>query len=127
MTQGPPRGPIGHQRPNGKQFLLAVVTLGLYGIYWAYINHEEIKIHSGEGIGGPIGALIYFLVGIVTWFLLPIEIAKMYQRDGKTSPVSAATFFWILLFGVPWYVKCQNALNQYWASKGAPPPTGWTS
>jgi hypothetical protein len=49
-----------------------------------------------------------------------IEIKKMYEADGQTSPVGPATAFWILLFGVPWYVKCQSALNQYWASKGAP-------
>jgi hypothetical protein len=27
-------GPIGHRRPVGKQILLAIVTLGLYGVYW---------------------------------------------------------------------------------------------
>ena len=120
-------GPIGKRRPIGKQFVLAVVTFGLYGVYWAYVNHEEIKQHTGDGIGGPIGALIYFVAGIVTLFLLPIEIKRMYERDGRTSPVGAATAFWILLLGVPWYVKCQAALNDYWASKGAPAPTGWTS
>ena len=44
----------------------------------------------------------------------------MYEADGQTSPVGPATAFWVLLFGVPWYVKCQSALNHYWASKGAP-------
>ena len=28
----------------------------------------------------------------------------MYQRDGRQSPVRATTAFWILLFGIPWYV-----------------------
>jgi hypothetical protein len=27
-----------------------------------------------------------------------------------------------LLFGIPWYVKCQGALNDYWESKGVPAP-----
>lgn len=102
------------------------MTFGIYGIYWAYINHEEIKQHSGEGVGGAIGAVIYFLAGIVTLFLLPIEIKKMYEREGKASPVGAATAFWILLFAIPWYVKCQQALNEHWAAEGAPEPTGWT-
>ena len=118
-------GPIGKQRPFGKQLLLAIVTFGLYGVYWAYVNHEEIKVHTGEGVGGALGAVIAFIAGIVTLFLLPIEIKKMYERDGKESPVGPATAFWILLFGVPWYYKCQTALNAYWASKGAPEPTGW--
>jgi hypothetical protein len=125
--EAPPAGPIGKQRPVGKQIVLAIVTLGFYGIYWAYINHDELKRHTGEGVGGAIGAVIYVLVGIVTLFLLPIEIKQMYERDGRQSPVSAVTAFWILAFGIPWYVKNQNALNEYWASKGAPPPTGWTS
>ncbi len=122
-----PGGPIGKQRPIGKQIVLAVVTFGLYGVYWAYINHEEIKQHSGDGVGGVVGAVIYVIAGVVTLFLLPIEIKRMYERDGRTSPVGPATAFWILLLGIPWYVKCQNALNDYWASKGAPAPTGWIS
>ena len=120
-------GPIGKQRPIGKQIVLAIVTFGLYGVYWAYINHEEIKQHSGDGVGGVIGAVVYVIAGIVTLFLLPIEIKKMYEKDGRSSPVGPATAFWILLFGIPWYVKCQNALNGYWASKGAPAPTGWVA
>jgi hypothetical protein len=70
-------GPIGKQRPVGKQLVLSIVTLGIYGIYWAYVNHEEIKQHTGEGLGGALGAVIYFFVGIVTLFLLPIEIQRM--------------------------------------------------
>ena len=119
---GQASGPIGQQKSIGKQILISIVTLGIYGIYWAYTSHEDIKRHTGEGVGGAIGALIYFVAGIVTLFLLPIEIKNMYERDGKESPVSATTSFWILAFGIPWYVKCQAALNEYWASKGAPPP-----
>ena len=115
-------GPIGKQENIGKQILLSIVTLGLYGIYWVYKSHEEIKQHSNQGVGGVVGVVIFLVVGVVTLFLLPIEIKKMYEQDGKESPVGPATAFWILLFGIPWYVKCQTALNQYWASKGAPPP-----
>ena len=97
------------------------MTFGLYGWYWGYQSHEDIKQHSGEGVGGVVGVLIFIFAGIVTLFLLPIEIKKMYESDGQVSPVSAATAFWILLFGIPWYLKCQGALNQYWASKGALP------
>lgn len=115
---------IGKRRKIGLQILVSIVTLGFYGVYWAYTSHEEVKQYSGEGVGGALGALIYFVAGIITLFLLPIEIKKMYEKDGQQSPVSAATAFWILLFGIPWYVKCQAALNDFWASKGAPEPTG---
>lgn len=116
------RGPIGRRENIGLQVLWSVLTFGLYGIYWAYKSHEEIKVHTGDGIGGVAGALVYLIAGVVTLFLLPIEIEKMYKRDGRRSPVSAATAFWVLLFVIPWYVKCQSALNDYWEAKGAPAP-----
>ena len=115
---------LGKRRKIGLQIVVAIVTFGIYGIYWAYISHEEIKQYSKEGVGGALGALIYFLAGIITLFLLPIEIKKMYEQEGMQSPVSAATAFWVLLFGIPWYVKCQGALNDFWEAKGAPEPTG---
>jgi hypothetical protein len=127
VTHGPPaptleatHSPIGLQRKIGKQVLLSVVTLGLYGIYWAYRSHEDISLHMRSGVTGLVGVLIAVFASFVTWFLLPMEIKRMYEADGQTSPVGPATAFWILLFAVPWYVKCQSALNQYWASKGAP-------
>jgi len=119
---GKSSGPIGQQKSIGKQIGLSIITFGLYGVYWAYQSHEDIKRHTGEGIGGAIGALIYVVAGVVTLFLLPVEIKNMYDRDGQESPVGPVTAFWILAFGIPWYVKCQAALNDYWASKGAPPP-----
>jgi len=115
----PMRGPIGQQRNIGKQVLLSVVTVGFYGIYWAYQSHEDISQHMRSGVTGVVGVLIAVFAGFVTWFLLPMEVKRMYEADGQTSPVGPATAFWILLFAVPWYVKCQSALNQYWASKGA--------
>jgi hypothetical protein len=117
---GANRGPLGVREDILIQVLLAVVTLGLYGIYWAYKRHEEIKLHAGEGVGGVVGAVIYVVVGVVTLFLLPIEIKRMYEREGMTSPVGPATAFWVLLFVIPWYVKCQSAMNAYWAHKGVP-------
>src|SRR5205085_9066732 len=98
----------------GKQILISIVTLGFYGYYWAYVCQEELKQHTGEGLGGAVGLIIYIFVQPVTWFLLPMEIKNMYERDGQESPVSAMTAFWVLLFGIPWYVKCQAALNEHW-------------
>ena len=113
-------GPLGERRSIGTQVLLSILTLGFYGLYWAYVSHDEIKRHSGEGIGGVLGLVLYAFLGIVTLFLLPLEIKRMYEREGLRSPVGAATAFWVLLFGIPWYVRCQSALNQYWAMKGVP-------
>jgi hypothetical protein len=115
---------VGKRRKIGLQILVSIVTSGLYGIYWAYRSHEEVKQYSGEGVGGVLGAVIYVFAGMITLFLLPIEIKKMYEKEGMQSPVSAVTAFWVLLFVIPWYVKCQAALNDFWAAKGAPEPSG---
>jgi uncharacterized protein DUF4234 len=115
---------VGKRRRIGLQILVSIVTFGIYGVYWAYVSHEEVKQYSGDGVGGVIGAVIHVFAGVITLFLLPIEIKRMYEKDGQVSPVSAATAFWILAFAIPWYVKCQAALNDFWASKGAPEPTG---
>lgn len=103
-------------RSIGTQFFLAVVTFGLYGVYWAYTNHDEIKRETNDGVGGVLGAVLYVFLWIVTLFLLPLEIKRMYEARGFESPVGAGTAFWILLLGIPWYVKCQAALNQYWSA-----------
>lgn len=116
----PMRGPIGQQRNIGKQVLLSIVTLGFYGVYWAYQSHEDISQYMKSGITGLVGVLISVFAGFITLFLLPMEIKRMYESDGRTSPVGPGTAFWILLFAIPWYVKCQSALNEYWGSKGAP-------
>lgn len=103
-------------RSIGTQVFLAVVTVGLYGVYWAYTSHEDIKRETSDGVGGVGGSLLYVFCGIVTLFLLPLEIKRMHEARGLESPVGAGTAFWILLLGIPWYVKCQAALNQYWAT-----------
>lgn len=108
-------------RSIGTQFFLAVVTFGLYGVYWAYTNHDEIKRETNDGVGGVLGAVLYVFLCIVTLFLLPLEIKRMYEARGFESPVGAGTAFWILLLGIPWYVKCQAALNQYWAATAGDP------
>ena len=122
VPTGPGQGPIGEQRKPWKVVVFTLITFGVYGVYWAYRSHEDIKLHTGEGIGGVLGAVIFFFAGIITLFLLPLEIKKMYERDGRESPVSAATAAWVLLFGFPWYIKVQRALNDYWSAKGAAPP-----
>lgn len=42
--------PVGKTRNVGVCILLFVVTLGLYGLYWSFKTHEELKQHSGEGL-----------------------------------------------------------------------------
>ena len=66
--------------------------------------------------------IIFILVSPVLMFTIPMEIEKMYQRDGRESPVSPLLGLWILLpliGNIIWYLKVQEALNNFWLSKGA--------
>jgi hypothetical protein len=118
-------GPLGTPRGVLKVILLSIVTLGIYGLVWVFKSHEEIKKHSGIGVGGWVGLIIYLVIGVVTPFLLPQEIRKMYEQDGRTSPVSGMTGLWvwpgifIIVGPIIWIVKVQRALNAYWHAKGA--------
>jgi uncharacterized protein DUF4234 len=111
-------------KPRGILFVIVItiVTLGIYHLYWTYKVFEEMKRHTGEGIGGVLGLVIAIVIGIVNAFVLPSEVGRMYTRDGQAAPVTGWTGLWILLPIVGWFVwivKVQGALNRYWESKGA--------
>jgi hypothetical protein len=116
---------LGKPRSIGVSIVLAIVTFGIYTFVWVYKTQDEIKRHSGIGVGGVLGLVIYLLISIVTFFLVPSEVRQMLERDGLDSPVRGMTGLWVLLplIGqIIWFVKVQSALNAYWMAKGAPPP-----
>ena len=78
-------GPLGQPRGIGFAILMTIVTIGIYSLYWVFKTQEEVKSHSGQGVGGVLGLVIYIVVSIVTWFLVPSEVAKMYRQDGRTG------------------------------------------
>jgi hypothetical protein len=115
-------GRLGQPRGIGFGILLFIVTLTIYGYYWVFKTQEEVKNHSGQGVGGVLGLVIYIVVNPVTWFLVPSEVGKMYQQDGRTAPFSGWTGLWLLLpiiGAFVWFIKIQGALNRYWESKSA--------
>jgi hypothetical protein len=106
----------------GLVILLMIVTLGIWGIFWTYRSNEDLKKYNGDGLGGVLGIVIYLLLSVILMFTIPNEIKNMYERDGQQSPVSAIWGLWFLLpiIGhIIWYLKVQNALNDFWRSKGA--------
>ncbi len=114
-------GPLGQPRGIGFGILLFIVTLGFYSWYWAFKTHEEIRQHSGEGLGGVLGLVIWILITPVSAFVIPSEIGKMY--DGREPPVTGWTGLWLFPGGIliipaiVWFVKVQGSLNQYWEEK----------
>jgi hypothetical protein len=115
-------GPLGQQRGIGFGILLFIITIGLYSLYWVFKTQDEVKEHSGQGVGGVLGLVIYIVVSIVTWFLIPSEVGKMYRQDGREAPFTGWTGLWLLLpiiGAFVWFIKIQGALNRYWESKAS--------
>jgi Domain of unknown function (DUF4234) len=121
----PHSGPVGKIRSTGVAVLLFIVTLGIYGLVWYYLTHDEMKRHSGEGLGGALALVLALFVGIVMPFLTSSEVGKLYEHRGQEPPVTALTGLWsfpgvlILIGPIIWFVKTNGALNDYWRSLGA--------
>lgn len=117
--------PIGKVRTTGVCILLAIVTFGIYSWVWYYATSDEMKRHSGQGIGGPLALVLAIFVGIASPFLSSSEVGGLYTRAGKEAPVSGLTGLWyfpgifILIGPIVWFVKTNGALNDYWKSQGA--------
>jgi len=125
MSTAPASGPLGHPRGIGFVILIGILTLGIYWVYWAYMTQEEMKRHTGQGLGGVLGLVIWILIGAVSAFVIPSEVGNMYARDGQPKPVTGWTGLWLFPFGIfiipgiVWGVKVQGSLNRYWEGKQA--------
>jgi Domain of unknown function (DUF4234) len=123
-------GPLGQRRGILFVILISVITLWIYFLYWTYKTFEEMKQHTGDGLGGIIGLVIGIVIGIVNSFVIPSEVGKMYAKDGQQPPMTGWTGLWVLIPFVGWFiwvVKVQGALNRYWEGKqgsvAVEPPT----
>jgi hypothetical protein len=108
----------------GIVILLTIVTCGIWSILWSYRTGEDLKAYNGDGLGGVLCVVIAILLSPVLMFTFPNEIKNMYERDGRTSPVTALWGLWFLLpiiGNIIWYLKMQGALNEFWISKGSLP------
>jgi hypothetical protein len=114
---------VGQPRGIGFGILLFIVTLGFYGWYWVYKTEEEMKQHTGDGLGGVLGLVVWILLSPVMAFVIPSEVGKMYEKDGQQPPVTGWTGLWLFPFGIfiipaiVWFVKVQESLNRYWEGK----------
>ena len=116
-------GPLGQPRGVAFVIILSIITLGIYSLYWVYKTQEEMKQHTGDGLGGVLGLVVWILISPVSAFVIPSEAGKMYQRDGQQAPITGWTGLWLFPFGIliipifVWYAKVQGALNRYWEAK----------
>jgi hypothetical protein len=116
-------GPLGQARGIAFGILMFVVTLGFYSWYWVYKTEEEMGQHTGEGLGGVLGLVVWIVIHPVMAFVIPSEVGKMYKKDGQEPPMTGWTGLWLFPFGfliipaIIWFVKVQEALNRYWEGK----------
>lgn len=123
-TGQPPAQLSGPYHSIGLVILLSVVTCGIWTFVWSYRTGEELQRYNGDGLGGGLTLLLAVVVSPAVMFTIPGEIETMYQRDGRQSPVGALLGLWFLLpliGNIIWYVKVQQALNDFWLSKGTRP------
>ena len=88
---GQPTGALGTMRPTGMTMLLFFVTLGIWGFVYYFQTQEEMKRHTGEGLGGVLALVIAVFFGIVSPFFLSHEVGRLYERRGQAPPVTALT------------------------------------
>ena len=87
-------GPVGQVRGTALQILLIVITLGIWAFVYVFQSHDEMKRHSGEGLGGVLALLVAVFAYFVSPYLLSHEVGGLYERRGQRRPVSALTGLW---------------------------------
>ena len=82
----------GTPRSTALCILWAILTLGIYTLFWTYWTFDELQRYRGRGFGGVLGLVIYVacvaigaiaiaVVGILVWS----EINQLYEEDGRPS------------------------------------------
>ena len=114
-------GPVGTVRNPLVILQLTIITFGIYGLVWIYGVFKELKEHTGEGLGGPVGLILAFFTGLSVFFL-PHEIGNMYAKAGLEKPMTWLAGFWNFLpiiGSIIWLWKVQNAMNARWTAAAA--------
>ena len=116
---------LGKIRGTGACIVLSIITFGIYSLVWFFKTHDEMKRHSGQGMGGGLALVLSLFVGFVMPYITSSEVGGLYERAGQRRPVSGATGLWylpgmfILVGPLVWFIKTNGALNAYWRSLGA--------
>jgi hypothetical protein len=69
------RGPVGKVRSPVAVILLSIITIGIYALYWYYKTFQELKDHTGEGVGGVVGLILAIFINPVNCSCCPMRLA----------------------------------------------------
>ena len=114
--------PIGKPRSVGLTILVTIVTFGIWTWVWSYMNGEELKNYRRNGLGGVGYLLLTIFFVPLTMFLMANEVENLYLDAGEQPRITTLWGLWFLLplIGqIVWYVRIQNAINDFWQARGA--------
>jgi hypothetical protein len=117
----PADAPIGTPRSVGLTILVSIVTFGVWTWVWSYMNGEELRRYRRDGLGGIAYLLLTIFISPVTMFLLANEVEYLYREAGEEPRITTLWGLWFLLpliGNIIWYVRIQNAINQFWQARG---------
>lgn len=112
---------LGKRRSAGLVILLTIVTCGVWAVVWAYQNGDELQRFTGKGLGGVVHLVVTILLSPVTMFTLASEVEQVYRDDGQEPPITTLWGLWFLLpliGNLIWYLRIQEAINDYWTAHG---------
>jgi hypothetical protein len=112
---------LGKRRSVGLVILLTIVTCGIWTIVWSYQNGDELQRWSGKGLGGVAYLFITMFISPVTMFTMANEVEQLYRDEGLEPPITTLWGLWFLLpliGNLIWYIRIQNAINDYWSAHG---------
>jgi hypothetical protein len=120
---GPDTGhnPIGKPRSVGLTILVTIVTFGFWTWIWSYWNGEELKNYRRDGLGGVAYQFLTILITPVNKLLMANQVEKMYLDAGEEPRITTMWGLWFLLpliGNIIWYVRIQNAINEFWQARG---------
>jgi branched-chain amino acid transport system permease protein len=79
----------------------------LYSFWWVYRSYADLHAHSGRGVPGIVGLLVDLAGKVGTLFLLPVQIARAADEDGRERPITwrvgRAPFAFALIGLFLWY------------------------
>ena len=121
--------PIGKPRSVGLTILVTILTFGFWTWLWSYWNGEELKKYQRDGLGGLAYLLFTVFFVPITMFLMANEVERMYTDAGEEPRITTLWGLWFLLpliGNIIWYVRIQNAINEFWQDRGGVTNPGLT-
>lgn len=113
---------------------LTLITLGIYGLYWYYKAHDEIRRFEQDDSVRPGIALLAVTLGwlvivppFISVYNLSLHVSDMERKTGveqQLSPALNVILLLVLSVGIGMYT--QEHMNRVWgaaATPASPPPT----